>query len=76
MRRIVISAVAAGMLVLGAAGPASAAPGYDIKEACGASFGQLIGPAKSSGSAAHMNYAGGAAAFANPAILAAHGCAA
>ena len=36
--------------------------------------GQLISGAKSSGSATHSNYAGGAHAFSDPAILAAHGC--
>jgi hypothetical protein len=56
------------------AGAASAAPGADIRSACGASFGQLIGPARSGGTAVHMNYAGGAATFADPAVLAAHGC--
>jgi hypothetical protein len=59
---------------LGVAGTASAAPGTDIKNACGATFGQLISGAKSTGTAVHGNYAGGAAAFADPAILAAHGC--
>jgi hypothetical protein len=33
-----------------------------------------VSSAKSSGTSAHWNYAGGANAFANPAILAAHGC--
>jgi hypothetical protein len=74
MRKLVLTAVAAATLVVGVAGSASAAPGQDIRTACGASFGQLIGPAKASGTAAHMNYAGGAAAFSDPAILAAHGC--
>ena len=46
----------------------------DIREACGASFGALVSSARSSGTAAHGNSAGGAAAFADPAILAAHGC--
>lgn len=53
---------------------AGAAPGQDIKAACGLTFGQLISGAKSSGTSAHSNYAGGANAFSNPAILAAHGC--
>ena len=69
-------AVVAVSLTIGAAVPASAAPGADIKNACGASFGQLISSARSTGAAVHGNYAGGAAAFADPAILAAHGCAA
>jgi len=73
MKRALIAAtiVAAS---LGVAGTASAAPGTDIKNACGATFGQLISGAKSTGTAVHGNYAGGAAAFADPAILAAHGC--
>jgi len=53
---------------------AGAAPGQDIQAACGANFGQLISGAKSGGTSAHSNYAGGANAFNNPAILAAHGC--
>ena len=59
---------------LGVTATASAAPGTDIKAACGASFGQLISAARSTGTAVHQNYAGGAAAFADPTILAAHGC--
>jgi hypothetical protein len=54
---------------------AKAAPGQDIETACGLSFGRLISATKSSGTAAHSNYAGGANAFSDPAILAAHGCA-
>jgi len=69
-------AVAVVSMTIGVAVPASAAPGSDIKNACGASFGQLISSARSTGTAVHGNYAGGAAAFADPAILAAHGCAA
>ena len=64
---------AAALLALPTA--AGAAPGQDIKAACRLSFGQLISGATSSGTAAHSNYAGGANAFSNPAILAAHGCA-
>ena len=73
MKRALVAAtiVAAS---LGVAGTASAVPGTDIKNACGATFGQLISGAKSTGTAVHGNYAGGAAAFADPAILAAHGC--
>jgi hypothetical protein len=73
MKRILITVtiVAAS---LGITGAASAAPGTDIKQACGATFGQLISAAKSTGTAAHGNYAGGATAFAGPALLAAHGC--
>jgi len=73
MKRTII-ALAVVATSLGITSAASAAPGVDIKAACGASFGQLISAAKSTGTAAHGNYAGGAAAFADPAILAAHGC--
>jgi len=71
-KRIIAAAVAASCLALPTA--AGAAPGQDIEAACGANFGQLISAAKSGGTAAHSNYAGGANAFSNPAILAAHGC--
>ncbi len=73
MKRILITVtiVAAS---LGITVAASAAPGTHIKQACGATFGQLISAAKSTGTAAHGNYAGGAAAFADPALLSAHGC--
>lgn len=74
MKKKFVVALASALLMLGLAGTAQAAPGHDIKEACGASFGALVSSAKSSGTAAHSNYAGGAAAFADPAILAAHGC--
>ena len=74
MRKRFIVAVSSAVLMLGLAGTAQAAPGADIKEACGVSFGQLVSAGKSLGTAAHRNYAGGAAAFADPAILAAHGC--
>jgi hypothetical protein len=70
-KRIAVAICSAALLAL----PASAgAAGQDIKAACGLSFGQLISGAKSSGTAAHSSYAGGANAFSNPAILAAHGC--
>lgn len=71
-KRIAMTVCAAAVLLLPAA--AGAAPGQDIKAACGLSFGHLISGAKSSGTAAHSNYAGGANAFSDPAILAAHGC--
>lgn len=71
-RTLIALTIVAGSLAI--TGAASAAPGTDIKAACGASFGQLISAAKSTGTAFHSNYAGGAAAFADPAILAAHGC--
>ena len=74
MKKRVIVMIASTLMVLGLAGTAQAAPGADIQEACGASFGALISAGKSGGTATHANYAGGAAAFADPAILAAHGC--
>ena len=74
-KRLIVTAAAA-FAMLSVAAPAQAGPGADIKEACGASFGALVSSARSTGTAAHVGYAGGAAAFATPAILAAHGCAA
>ena len=71
-KRIAVAICSTALLALPAS--AGAAPGQDIKAACGLSFGQLISGAKSSGTAAHSNYAGGAHAFSDPAILAAHGC--
>jgi hypothetical protein len=75
MKRKLVVAISSALLMVGLAGTAQAAPGADIREACGTSFGALVSEARSSGSAAHRSYAGGAAAFARPAILAAHGCA-
>jgi hypothetical protein len=72
MKKIAVAFSAVALLAIPAT--ASAAPGQDIKDACGASFGQLVSAGKSSGDAAHQNYAGGANAFSDPAILAAHGC--
>jgi hypothetical protein len=71
-KRIAVAVCSAAILVLPTA--AGAAPGQDIKAACGLSFGQLVSAAKSSGTAAHSNYAGGANAFSDAVILAAHGC--
>jgi hypothetical protein len=73
MKKLITTAVATAALAVTPAA-AFAAPGADIQAACGASFGALISGAKSSGSAVHSNYAGGAKAFSDPAILAAHGC--
>ena len=75
MKKRLIITTASALLMLGLTGTAQAAPGADIKEACGASFGALVSSAKSAGTSAHWSYAGGANAFSNPAILAAHGCA-
>jgi hypothetical protein len=59
----------AGTAGAGAPGPA---PGKAIQEACGVSFGQLVGPAKKAGTSFHSNYAGGAKALVP--LAAAHGC--
>lgn len=74
MKKALIVVAAVIGLLGGTAATASAAPGTAIQGACGATFGQLISGARSSGTAVHGNYAGGAAAFSDPAILAAHGC--
>jgi hypothetical protein len=74
-KRLVVLAASVLMTTMALGGTASAAPGADIRDACGASFGTLVSAARSTGTAAHGNYAGGAAAFAQPAVLAAHGCA-
>lgn len=75
MRRLFVSACVLGALALPATAGAGNAPGQTIQDSCGVSFGALVSAGKSSGSAAHQNYAGGARAFSAPAILAAHGCA-
>ena len=74
MKRLVTTFALAATMVFGMGSVALAGPGYGkaIQDACGASMGQLIGEAKSSGTAAHPNYAGGAKALA--AVAAAHGC--
>jgi len=72
MKRIALVISAAALIALPAT--ASAAPGQDIRAACGASIGHLVSAGKSSGDAVHQNYAGGANAFSDSAILAAHGC--
>ncbi len=74
MRKRIVAFAATVVLVVGAPATALAAPGKDIQTACNASFGQLVSAGKSSGSAAHQNYKGGAKAFSAPDILAAHGC--
>ena len=76
MKRRILTAglgVLSGLLIT--AGPAFAgghAPGQAIKQACGLSFGQLVASAQPD--SYHSNYAGGAKAFSDPAVLAAHGC--
>lgn len=76
MRRKLTILVAALAMALATALPAAAAGhaayGKVIQDACGASMGQLIGPAKKAGTATHDNYAGGARALAG--VAAAHGC--
>lgn len=74
MRRRILALGVAAVLAVSAPSIALAAPGKDIQEACGVSFGQLVAGGKSSGDAVHQNYMGGAKAFSNPMILAAHGC--
>ncbi len=69
-----VAALISALALVALPATAGAAPGQDIQAACGLTFGQLISGAKSSGTSAHSNYAGGANAFSNPAILAAHGC--
>lgn len=75
MRALAVACTAVLSLGLMAA-PASAKghmpPGKTIQEACGKSFGQLVGPAKKAGTSTHSNYAGGAKALL--AVAAEHGC--
>lgn len=76
MKTLIAAAAAAAVM---ATAPASAlgnadAPGQKIKSSCGASFGQLVSGGKKAGDSFHTNYAGGAKAFSDDAILAAHGC--
>lgn len=61
-----------GASSVAAAAPSSPPPGKTIQEACGVSFGQLVGPAKAAGTSTHANYAGGAKALVP--LAAAHGC--
>lgn len=49
-------------------------PGQAIKSSCGASFGQIVSSFEP-GFRLGQHAQGGAAAFADPAVLAAHGCA-
>jgi hypothetical protein len=66
---VVIIALLAVTPAFAAGGPP---PGKTIQDACGVSFGQLVGPAKAAGTAFHANYAGGAKALLPLAV--AHGC--
>ncbi len=77
MRRAMITGALVLAGVFGASSVASAAPGNlppgkTIQQACGVSFGQLVGPAKAAGTSVHSNYAGGAKALVP--LAAAHGC--
>ena len=58
MKKAFTVGLAAALIVSGPAGY-----GKTIIDVVGASFGQLVGPAKRSGTAAHGNYAGGAKAL-------------
>ena len=77
MKKMLAALAAAAVMVVA---PASAlgknadAPGQKIKAACGVSFGHLVSAGKKSGTSFHSNYAGGAKAFSDDAVLAAHGC--
>ena len=71
MRKALVTVGVLG-LMFAAVPAANAAPGKAIQDACGASFGQLVGPAKSSGTSFHGNYAGGAKALVP--FAEAHGC--
>ncbi|HSK27592.1 MAG TPA: hypothetical protein VK894_11850 [Jiangellales bacterium] len=74
MRKALVAVGALGLVL--AVAPAASAdpvpPGKTIRDACGASFGQLVGPAKAAGTATHPNYRGGAKALLPFAAL--HGC--
>jgi hypothetical protein len=72
MKKLVPAALCVAALALPSAAGA-AAPGQAIKSACGTSFGQLVSSAEP-GFQLGQHAKGGAAAFADPAILAAHGC--
>ena len=72
MRRAGLAIAACVALAVPAS--AAAAPGADIREACGAPFGALVAGGKSGGDAAHRDYRGGANAFSNPVVLGVHGC--
>ena len=71
MKKLVLGVCAAAMLAVPAA--ATAGPGQDIKAACGASFGQIVSSFEP-GFSLGQHGKGGANAFSDPAILAAHGC--
>ncbi len=80
MKRRLVALLTAGSLALALPTAAFAASpkaqgggnGLAIQQACGASMGQLIGPAKKAKSATHSNYAGGAKALVG--VAAEHGC--
>jgi hypothetical protein len=72
MKKLVPAALSVAALALPSAAGATA-PGQAIKSACGAPFGQLVSSAEP-GFQLGQHARGGAAAFADPAILAAHGC--
>ena len=72
MKKLVPAALAIAALALPSAAGATA-PGQAIATACGTSFGQLVSSAEP-GFHLGQHAKGGAAAFADPAILSAHGC--
>ncbi len=76
-KRVFAATAAAAVMAVAptsALGHDADAPGKKIKSACGVSFGKLVSGGKKSGEAFHQNYAGGAKALSDDAILAAHGC--
>jgi hypothetical protein len=72
MKKLVPAALSVAALALPSAAGATA-PGQAIKAACGVSFGQLVSSVEP-GFQLGQHASGGAAAFSDPAILAAHGC--
>ena len=72
MKKLIPAALSVVALALPSAAGATG-PGQAIKSACGTSFGQLVASAEP-GFQLGQHAKGGAAAFADPAILSAHGC--
>ena len=73
MKKKIVATVAATAFAIAAIGaPVAAGYGKDIKDGCGASYGQLVAAARASG---HVTGpVGGAANFINSGLAAAHGC--
>ena len=73
MKKFVTAVAVAGSALALSAAPAAAGNGSTFNTACGKTFGQLISAAKSTGSSAHRNYAGGVQSIVNnPEVLAIH----